>query len=154
MIKSISKKRSKRSFLNSLILWTFILLYPIIASIYAFSPPLLGLAAFILIDSIEKEDYETILMSLVYMINIDVNFSMPMFLSIFSTLLVYTLIYPKLNVFSHCKICIALIVVVIFNLLYLEMVLLYSYIFQEFILDLDALLIAYFIFDLMMVFTL
>jgi hypothetical protein len=50
--------------------------------------------------------------------------------------------------------CVALIVVAIFNLLYLEMILLYSYIFQEFILDLDRLLFAYFVFDLLMVFAL
>ncbi|KIM13255.1 MAG: hypothetical protein KU38_00930 [Sulfurovum sp. FS08-3] len=153
-MKSISQNRPKRSALNSLVLWCFIVLYPIIASIYAFSPPLLGIAAFVLIDSIEKGERESLFMVLVYMLNIDVNFSMPMFLSIFSTLLIYTLIFPKLSVFNHCKLCVALIVVAIFNLLYLEMILLYSYIFQEFILDLDGLLFAYFVFDLLMVFAL
>jgi len=151
---SITHKRSKRSFLYRLFMWSFVLLYPTIASIYAFSPPLLGIVAFILIDALEKSDYEYTLMALVYMLNIDVNFSMPMFLSIFSMLLIYTIVYPKLNVFYHCKMCVAAIVVTIFNLLYMEMILLYSYIFKENILDMDALLIAYFIFDLMMVFVL
>jgi hypothetical protein len=150
----IQPKDTKRSFIFRLMMWSFVLFYPTIASIYSFSPPLLGIAAFILIDSIEKHDYEYIFMALVYMLNIDVNFSMPMFLSIFSMLLIYTLVYPKLNIFYHCKLCVAAIVVVIFNLLYLEMVLLYSYIFKESILDMDALLIAYFVFDLMMVFVL
>lgn len=150
----ITHKKSQRNFLYRLFIWTFVLLYPTIASIYAFSPPLLGIAAFIFIDAMEKEDYEYMLITLVYMLNIDVNFSMPMFLSIFSMLLIYTLIYPRLNVFSHCKMCVAAIIVVIFNLLYMEMILLYSYVFKEFILDMDAVLIAYFLFDLMMVFIL
>ena len=54
----ITHQKSQRSFLYRLFIWTFVLLYPTIASIYAFSPPLLGIAAFIFIDAMEKEDYE------------------------------------------------------------------------------------------------
>jgi len=151
---AVQKSSPHRTLLYRVSMWSFILLYPVIASIYAFSPPLLGIAAFILIDALEKEDYEHILMALIYMLNIDVNFSMPMFLSIFSMLLIYTIVYPKLTPIHKCRICVGVIVVIVFNLLYLEMVLLYSYIFKEEIFEMGALLIAYFIFDLMMVFTL
>jgi len=142
---------TKRGLLYRLFIWSFVLLYPTIASIYAFSPPLLGIASFILIEALEKKDIEHIFMVLVYLLNIDVNFSMPLFLSLLATLLIYTLVYPRLNVFLHCKICVAGLIVVIFNLLYLEMVLIYSYVFKELILEIDALLVAYFVFDLMMV---
>jgi len=151
---SILPQKTRRKFIYRLTVWSFVLLYPAIASIYAFSPPLLGIAAFILIDALEKDDYEFTLLAIVYMLNIDVNFSLPMFLSIFSMLVIYTIVYPKLNPLYHCKICVASIIVILFNLLYLEMILLYSYVFKEFIFDVDALLIAYFIFDLMMVLTL
>jgi len=142
-----NKKRDK----NSIYLWIFVIFYPMIFTLYNFSPPLLGIASYILLDAFERRDNMFISIAIVYMLNIDINFSMPMFLGVLTTLFIYIVIYPKLLIINHCKICVASIIVILFNLLYLELTLLYGYIFQIDIIGIDTVLFVYLIFDFVMV---
>ena len=142
-----SRKRER----GTVYLWIFIIFYPMIFTLYNFSPPLLGIASYLLLDAFERRDKLFILLALLYMLNIDIHFSMPMFLGILTTLFLYIVIYPKLLVINHCKVCIASIIVILFNLLYLELILLYGYIFQIEIVEVDAVLFVYLIFDFVMV---
>jgi hypothetical protein len=135
-----------------LIIWGFIIFYPIIASIYGFSPPLLGAMSYFMIQGFERKKIIVIFSVAIYMINIDINLSLPLFLSIFTTLFIYLVLYPKIKILNNCKVCIAVIVIVLFNLVYIEMLMLYSFVFQSYMLDLDIILIAYLIFDLILVF--
>ncbi|SHO81044.1 hypothetical protein MNB_SV-15-201 [hydrothermal vent metagenome] len=148
MSKVDTKKRDK----NIIYLWIFVIFYPIIFTLYNFSPPLLGIASYILLDAFEREDKMFISLGIIYMLNIDINFSMPMFLGILTTLFLYIVIYPKLLIINHCKMCLASIIVILFNLIYLELILLYGYIFQIDIIEIDSVLLVYLIFDFAMVF--
>ena len=132
-------------------LWIFIIFYPMIFTLYNFSPPLLGIASYLLLDAFERRDNMFISLAIVYMLNIDINFSMPMFLGILTTLFLYIVIYPKLLVINHCKMCVAFIIVILFNLIYLELTLLYGYIFKVEIVEIDSVLLVYLIFDFVMV---
>ncbi len=135
-----------------LIIWGFIIFYPIIASIYGFSPPLLGAMAYFAIQGFERKKFIVIFAIFIYMLNLDINLSLPLFLSIFTTIFIYIILYPKIKILNNCKVCIAIIVIVLFNLVYIEMFMLYSFVFQSYMLDLDIILIAYLIFDLILVF--
>ncbi len=144
----VDRKKRNRAIVY---LWIFIIFYPMIFTLYNFSPPLLGIASYLLLDAFERRDNMFIALAIVYMLNIDINFSMPMFLDILTTLFLYIVIYPKLLVINHCKMCVASIIVILFNLIYLELTLLYGYIFQVEIVEIDSVLFVYLIFDFVMV---
>lgn len=146
------KQNQINKYIVWIIVWGFIVFYPIIASIYGFSPPLLGAMAYFLIQGFERKKIPVIFAVVIYMINIDINLSLPLFLSIFTTLFIYIILYPKIKILNNCKVCIATIIIVLFNLVYIEMLMLYSFVFQSYMLDLDIILIAYLIFDLILVF--
>jgi len=148
MSTKVDKKRRDKIIIY---LWVFVIFYPMIFTLYNFSPPLLGIASYLLLDAFERRDNMFISLAIVYMLNIDINFSLPMFLGILTTLFLYIVIYPKLLIINHCKICIASIIVILFNLLYLELTLLYGYIFQVDIVEVDSVLFVYLIFDFVMV---
>jgi len=61
----------------------FVLFYPMLVSIYPLLPPLIGIAGLIIIYNINRNIIYTI-SSMLYLINIDLNLSLPFMLSIFS----------------------------------------------------------------------
>jgi len=129
----------------------FIFFYPIIASYYYYIPPLIAIAAILAIEGYEKENRFMLVASLVYLFNIEVNFSLPLFSTFIVLCFYFFVILPKLRFFTTCAICLRLITVVVYNLLLIGFLISYDYLFFEYTLALDLKLLYNLLFELMVV---
>ena len=129
----------------------FIIFYPMLISIYVFLPLLIGVMGYILMQGIEKGKIHYIFISLVYFINLEVNLSLPFFLIVISSLLVYVLFYHSLIYFRDCMICRPVLSVLLIDGVYLGSLLAYDFIFQTNSIVLDNILLYSLIIDLLIV---
>ena len=132
----------------------FIIFYPMLISIYVFLPLMIGFMGYVLILGIDRPRASYIFISLVYLINLEVNLSLPLFLSALTIMLFYITIYPHLYVLKKCKVCIPLLSVIFIDLLYFIMLLGYDLIFSESSIVIDQLLLYSLAVDILMVFLL
>lgn len=143
----------KLSILSKLFFWLFILLfiafYPILISIYVFLPLFIGAMAYVLIQGIEKGNIAAVLIAIVYMINLEVNLSLPIFFILIVTLLFYVLIYPSFMHFRRCRVCKPLLSVVFLDFCYLGSIFAYDFIFQTQSIFLDTILLYSLIVDML-----
>ena len=58
----------------------FIFFYPMLISIYVFLPLLIGAMGYMLVQGLEREKPSFILLAIIYMVNLEVNLSLPIFL--------------------------------------------------------------------------
>jgi len=141
------------SAIRKLIVWIlailFVLFYPMLISIYVFLPLFFGVVGYMLIRGIEEGKWAFILLSLIYLINMDINLSMPFLLISIAILLVYIFIYPHLNHFRKCKVCTPLLTVLMIDLVYFAVLMVYDFIFQTHIVRLDEILFYPLIVDLL-----
>jgi hypothetical protein len=132
----------------------FILFYPMLISIYVFIPLMIGFMGYVLVLGIDRPRAIYILISLIYLINLEVNLSLPLFLTTATVILFYLTIYPRIIIFKKCRVCIPLLSVVFIDLIYIILLLSYDLIFGESSIVIDQLLIYSFIADMLMVFLL
>jgi len=129
----------------------FIFFYPMLISIYVFLPLLIGAMGYMLIQGLEEERAPFILLAIVYLVNLEVNLSLPLFLAVISSLLFYLLLYPSLKHFRRCIICRALLSVFFLDLMYLGCLFSYDFIFQTQSIILDEILLYSLIVDMLVV---
>ena len=129
----------------------FIFFYPMLISIYVFLPLLIGAMGYMLVQGLEREKPSFILLAIVYMVNLEVNLSLPIFLTVISSLLFYILVYPSLKHFRRCNICRALLSVLFLDLMYLGCLFSYDFIFQTQSIILDEILLYTLIVDMLVV---
>jgi len=133
---------------------SFVIFYPMLISIYVFLPLMVGLMGYVLILGIDRSRMSYVLVSLVYLVNLEVNLSLPLFLSVLTVILFYITIYPHLHILKKCKVCIPLLSVIFIDLMYFIMLLGYDMIFGESSIVIDQLLFYSLIADMLMVFLL
>ena len=140
---------------HGLLFWLFagifIFFYPMLISIYVFLPLLIGAMGYMLVQGLERGRSPFILLAIVYMVNLEVNLSLPIFLSVISSLLFYVLVYPSLKHFRRCKICRPLLSVLFLDLMYLGCLFSYDFIFQTQSIILDEILLYTLIVDMLVV---
>ena len=140
---------------HGLVFWLFagifIFFYPMLISIYVFLPLLIGAMGYMLVQGLEREKSSFILLAIVYMLNLEVNLSLPIFLTVISSLLFYVLVYPSLKHFSRCQICRPLLSVLFLDLMYLGCLFSYDFIFQTQSIILDEILLYTLIVDMLVV---
>jgi len=129
----------------------FIVFYPMLISIYVFLPLLIGMMGYVMILGIEKEKLHYVLFSMVYFINLEVNLSLPLFLTIISSLLMYVMFYHHLTHFRRCQVCKPILSVLLLDAFYLGSILSYDFIFQSSSVVLDTILLYSLIVDMLMV---
>lgn len=137
-----------QKFLIGLLLLLFVLFYPMFISIYVFLPLFIGVMGYVLILGIERRKPFYILVSLLYLINLDINLSLPIFLVSIAILFVYLLFYPYFTHFRSCKVCTPVLTVFTIDLVYLGFLLLYDFIFQTENVVLDDILVYPLVVDL------
>lgn len=137
-----------------LIVICFIAFYPMLISIYVFLPLMIGFMGYVLVLGIERPRSAYIAVALVYLINLEVNLSLPLFLTILAILLFYATIYPQFHVIKMCKICTPLLSVLFIDLLYFILLLGYDLIFSGTSIAVDKLLFYSLVVDMLMVFLL
>ncbi|MEA2049013.1 MAG: hypothetical protein U9O64_11290 [Campylobacterota bacterium] len=105
--------------------------------------------AYVLIQGIEKGNIAAVLIAIVYMINLEVNLSLPIFFILIVTLLFYVLIYPSFMHFRRCRVCKPLLSVVFLDFCYLGSIFAYDFIFQTQSIFLDTILLYSLIVDML-----
>jgi len=129
----------------------FIVFYPMLISIYVFLPLFIGAMSYLFIEGLDKPKPLYTLLALLYMINLEVNLSLPLFLIVITTLLFYVIIYPYLRHFRKCRICRPLFSVILLDLVYLGTLFAYDFIFQTQTIVLDSILLYSLIVDMLIV---
>ena len=129
----------------------FVFFYPMLISIYVFLPLFIGAMSYMFVLGLEKEKTAYILISIFFMMNIEVNLSLPTFLIIISALLFYVLIYPSLRHFRKCKVCRPILSVLLLDLLYLACLFSYDFVFQTQSIVLDKILLYSLVVDMLIV---
>jgi len=137
------------------LLWSVILLcmlfYPMLISIYVFLPLLIGVMGYILMKGIDEGKIHYIVVSILYLINLEVNLSLPFFLTIIVSLLVYVLFFVHFRYFSKCHACKAFLSIFLINSLYLGALLAYDFLFQTNSIVIDNVLFYTLFSDLLLV---
>ncbi len=129
----------------------FIMFYPMLISIYVFLPLFVGVMGYLLMKGINENKIFYILLALFYFINLEVNLSLPFFLTTLISLLVYVFFYHHLNYFRKCVICRPILSVILIDGFYLLSLLAYDFIFQTHTIVLDNILLYSLIVDLLVV---
>jgi hypothetical protein len=119
---------------------TLVVLYPMLISIYVFLPLFIGFAGLLIIRGIEGKGYKYILIPLVYLVNLEINLSLPLLLILFSVLLYYLTLYGQVMYLKRCKICVSVLSVVIIDIYYMASLLGYDFIMDSHSLVIDKLL--------------
>jgi hypothetical protein len=143
--------KSKHSILFFIGVLAFTLFYPMLISIYVFLPLFIGTMSYLLIQGLEKNRLTYLFFSIVYLINLEVNLSLPLFLTIIGTFLFYVIVYPYLRHFRRCNICKPLLSVILLDLLYLGALFSFDFIFQTESIVLDNILLYSLVVDMLMV---
>lgn len=148
-------KKAKQK--NSFKLWlyipviAFICFHPMFISIYVFLPLVIGTMGYYLIEGIHQKKLHYIFFTVVYFINLEVNLSLPFFLTIVASLLVYLFFYLHLVHFRQCRICKAILIVLAIDILYLGMLLGYDMLFGTSSIMLDSIILYSLVVDILLV---
>ena len=126
----------------------FVLYYPTMISIHVTLPLMIGVAGYLIIKGLEGARLVYILIPLLYLLNLEINLSLPMLLSLFSVLIYYLSIYHRLIFLKRCPTCIAIISVIFIDLYYFVFILLYDFIFSTFSIGLNSNLVFSLVIDI------
>ena len=137
------------TFLEKVLLLSFVALYPLFVSMYTMLPPLIGLAGYALIVNLEKERTYAFA-PLIYLLSLDLNLSLPLFFSIFVIIMVYMFMYRPLQRLIRCKVCLLFFLIVIIDFLYYVSLFLYDFMFNTSTVLADMLLIYYIVIDMLL----
>ena len=112
-------------------------------------PPLIGLAGYIVIINLDKNKVYA-LSGMAYLVNLDLNLTLPMLLSTFITILIYVLFYYKLKLLIRCRVCLIFVLIVLIDFLYYVSLFLYDVMFNTSTVIGDILLVYYIFIDIFM----
>jgi hypothetical protein len=129
----------------------FVILYPTLISMYVYLPLFIGFAGYLIIWGIDGHGVRYIWFPLIYLVNLEANLSLPMFLSLLSVLLFYLTLYEKIRYFKRCAICVGLLSVIAIDLYYFAVLLGYDFIFDTSSIFVNSLLLYSLVFDLIFV---
>lgn len=146
-MRSVTKRKS--------LLWIaiglFVFFYPMLISIYVFLPLFIGAMSYMLVLGLDKKKTSYILISIFFMMNIEVNLSLPAFLIVISALLFYVMIYPSLTHFRKCRMCRPILSVLLLDLMYLGFLFSYDFVFETQSIVLDKILLYSLVVDILIV---
>lgn len=132
-----------------LLFWiALVIIYPMLISIYVTLPLFVGFAGLMLILGIDEENYAYIILSLIYMINLEINLSLPILLLPISTLLFFYYIKDKLVFLKLCKVCVYIITVILINGIYFFLLASYDFLTGYSSINYDSFIIFSIIYDI------
>jgi hypothetical protein len=137
----------KLNFLEKLGLFLVVVGYPFLVSIYSMLPPLIGIVGYIVISNIDKNRLFA-LSGMVYLLNLELNLTLPMLLSIFVVIMTYIFLYSPLKLLIRCKVCFLFTMIAIVDIFYYLTLFLYDAMFQTTTVVSDMILVYYIIADI------
>lgn len=129
----------------------FIFVYPMFISIYVFLPLLIGGFSYILIEGVKREKSYYIFIAMIYLLNLEVNLSLPLFLTVISASIFYVSVYPNLKYLRICPLCQHILSVFLLNIFYFSAIFFFDFIFQTQSIVLDKILLYSLIVDTLIV---
>ena len=126
----------------------FVVLYPMLISIYVTLPLFIGFSGYMFLRGLDGEGIRFIILPLLYMLNLEINLSLPLLMVLLAVLIYYLSIYPLMQYIKRCPVCIAAISVFLINLIYFILLLLYDFIFDTTSIGIDSLLYYSLVIDL------
>jgi len=140
--------------INRVVVWSiviaFVLYYPTMISIHVKLPLLIGIFGYLFIKGLDGKGFRYIIIPLIYLLNLEINLSLPVMLSLFAVIVVYLTIYPKLIFLKRCPICIAIISVTFIDIFYFLFILLYDFIFSVSSIGVNSLLLFSLVTDIVL----
>lgn len=136
------------NFSKKLFLFFFVLLYPMLVSMYTVLPPLIGLAGYIFIVNIDSKKFYSV-SAFFYLLNLDLNLTLPLFLSIAITVLILMFVYEPLKRLVRCRVCLLFILIVLIDFIYYITLFVYDFIFNASTVIGDMLLVYYIVIDIL-----
>ena len=137
----------KLNFLEKLGLFLVVIGYPFLVSIYSMFPPLIGLAGYIIISNVDKNKIYA-LTGMVYLLNLELNLTLPILLSIFIVVMTYVFLYSRLRLLIRCQVCFLFSMIVIIDTCYYLTLFLYDAMFQTTTVVGDMMLVYYIMVDI------
>ena len=134
-----------------LILTAFIVLYPVLISRHVYLPLFIGFAGFLMIRGFEGDGYAYFWFPFFYLLNLEVNTSLPILVNFLSIVLFYALFFEKIKYFKMCKVCVAIMTVIGVNIFYFITLSAFDFIFSTTSIQVDTLLLYSMLFDVIMV---
>ena len=134
-----------------MILGCFVIFYPIMVSIYVYLPLFIGFAGYMIIWGIDGHGVRYVWFPLLYLLNLEANLSLPMFLSLLAILFFYLTLYEKIRYFKRCSVCVGILSVIAINSYYFVLLLGYDFMFDTTSIHVNTLLLYSLIFDLIFV---
>jgi len=135
------------SLFQKLLVGSLILFYPFLVSMYTMLPPLVGLVGYLIIYNLNKNTFYP-LGGFVYLLNLELNSSLPLLLSTFIIILVYIFLYSTLKLLIRCRVCLLFALIVIIDFSYYMALFIYDIIFNTSTVVGDMLLIYYIVVDI------
>ncbi len=133
-----------------IMLASFVLLYPLLVSMYTFLPPLIGIVGYILIVNVNvKENFFYVVSAFIFLLNLDLNLRLPLFLSTVVISIIYIFIYPRLKRLVRCRACLLFAIIVLIDLFYYAMLFIYDLLFGSSTIIADMLLLYYIVVDIL-----
>ncbi len=143
------RRRQTTHVVTFVLLVVFVVLYPVLISIYIFLPLFMGVFGLLLIRGFENGRWKTILLSLFYFFNLDVNLSLPFFVDITAVFSVYLLTSPLWKHIRYCHMCRVLFTVFAIDAVYFGLLNLYDFVFATDTVAPDKILLYPLIMDLL-----
>ncbi len=146
-MNNIYQDREGLKVLEWVVILFFVIIYPMLVSIYPLFPPLFGIAGLVIIYNINKNIIYTI-STMLYLIHLDLNLSLPFMLSIFSILLINTFIYPTAKLMIRCRVCLGLFLIILVDIFYYISLFIYDFILNSTTVIADTMLSFYIFTDI------
>jgi len=127
------------------------LLYPMLISIYVTLPLFIGFAGYLFLLGLQGRGTRYLVVPGLYLINLEINLSLPLFLTLAAVLLTELFVYPRLHFFKRCSLCVAMMSVLAIDLIYLGLIVLYDFIFASGSIEINSLLLYSLAMDLLAV---
>ena len=126
----------------------FVIIYPMLISIYVTLPLFVGFAGLIMVLGIEKDKYWHIFFAFLYMINLEINLSLPLFLMPISALIFYNFVKEKLAFLKLCPVCVSIVSVILIDFIYFFLLASYDFLMHQNSVNYDSLLLFSLIYDI------
>ncbi|NOZ90509.1 MAG: hypothetical protein GXO60_04395 [Epsilonproteobacteria bacterium] len=146
-MNSINKDRYSLKLLEWLFMIFAVGFYPMLTSMYPLLPPLIGIAGLVIIYNLEKNVIYTIA-SMLYLIHLDLNLSLPFMLSIFSVIFINMFIYSTAKLMIRCKVCLNIFLILMIDGFYYMNLFLYDIVFDTKTIIADSILTYYILSDM------
>jgi hypothetical protein len=108
------------------LLTVFVVLYPMLISIYVFLPLFVGFSGWMMIRGIEGAGYAYVVIPLIYLVNLEINLSLPLMMVVLATLLYYLTLYERVTILKRCRVCVAVLSVILIDAYYLGSLMIYD----------------------------